>query len=76
MVQAYWNVERLIVEYEQGGAKRAAYGGAVPEDLARRLTGVRSWVRREQLAEHAAVLPDVRPIKPIKQSGCHLTTTS
>ena len=24
MVQAYWHVGRLIVEYEQGGAKRAA----------------------------------------------------
>jgi hypothetical protein len=24
MVRAYWNVGRLIVEHEQGGAKRAA----------------------------------------------------
>jgi len=38
MVQAYWNVGRLIVEHEQGGAKRAAYGEAVLEDLSRRLT--------------------------------------
>ncbi len=38
MVQAYWNVGRLIVEHEQGGAKRAAYGEAVLEDLSRHLT--------------------------------------
>ncbi len=38
MVQAYWNVGRLIVEHEQGGAKRAAYGEAILEDLSRRLT--------------------------------------
>jgi len=38
MVQAYWNVGRLIVEHEQGGAKRAAYGEAVLEELSRRLT--------------------------------------
>lgn len=38
MVQAYWNVGRLIVEHEQGGTKRAAYGETVMEDLARRLS--------------------------------------
>ena len=38
MVQAYWNVGRLIVEHEQGGAKRAAYGEAVLDELSRRLT--------------------------------------
>lgn len=38
MVQAYWQVGRLIVEHEQGGAKRAAYGEAVLEDVSRRLT--------------------------------------
>ena len=37
MVQAYWNVGRLIVEHEQGGAKRAAYGEAVLDALSRRL---------------------------------------
>ena len=37
MVQAYWNIGRLIVEHEQGGAKRAAYGEAVLDDLSRRL---------------------------------------
>ena len=37
MVQAYWHVGRLIVEHEQGGAKRAAYGGAVLDDLSQRL---------------------------------------
>jgi hypothetical protein len=38
MVQAYWQVGRLIVEHEQGGRKRAAYGEAVLEDLSLRLT--------------------------------------
>jgi len=38
MVRAYWHVGRLIVEHEQGGKKRAAYGEAVLEDLAGCLT--------------------------------------
>ncbi len=38
MVQAYWQIGRLIVEHEQGGRKRAAYGAAVLDDLSRRLT--------------------------------------
>ena len=38
MVQAYWQIGRLIVEHEQGGRKRAAYGEAVLDDLSRRLT--------------------------------------
>lgn len=38
MVQAYWQVGRLIVEYEQGGRRRAAYGEAVLEKLSTRLT--------------------------------------
>src|SRR6185369_11325043 len=38
MVQAYWHIGRLIVQHEQGGARRAAYGEAVLEELARRLT--------------------------------------
>jgi hypothetical protein len=37
MIQAYWQVGRLIVEHEQGGAKRAAYGEAVLEALSKRL---------------------------------------
>jgi predicted nuclease of restriction endonuclease-like (RecB) superfamily len=38
MVQAYWHVGRLIVEHEQGGLKRAAYGEAVLDDVSQRLT--------------------------------------
>ncbi len=38
MVRAYWNVGRLIVEHEQGGRKRAAYGEAMLDDLSQRLT--------------------------------------
>ena len=38
MVQAYWQIGRLIVEDEQGGEKRAMYGKGVLSDLSRRLT--------------------------------------
>lgn len=38
MVQAYWQIGRLIVEDEQGGEKRAAYGKAVLPKLATRLS--------------------------------------
>ena len=38
MVAAYWQVGRLIVKHEQGGRRRAAYGEAVLEDLAQKLT--------------------------------------
>ena len=38
MVEAYWQVGRLIVEHEQGGRRRAAYGEAVLDDLSGRLT--------------------------------------
>src|SRR3989338_1218573 len=38
MVEAYWNVGRLIVEKEQVGKKRAAYGEAVLADISSRLT--------------------------------------
>ncbi len=38
MVQAYWQIGRLIVEDEQGGEKRAEYGKRVLPELAERLT--------------------------------------
>ncbi len=38
MVEAYWNVGRLIVEHEQGGRTRAAYGQAVLAGLSGRLS--------------------------------------
>lgn len=38
MVQAYWQIGRLIVEAEQGGEKRAEYGKQVLQELSRRLT--------------------------------------
>lgn len=38
MVHAYWHVGRLIVEHEQGGRKRAAYGETVLANLSLRLT--------------------------------------
>jgi predicted nuclease of restriction endonuclease-like (RecB) superfamily len=38
MVQTYWHIGRLIVEDEQGGQKRAAYGKQVLAGLSKRLT--------------------------------------
>jgi predicted nuclease of restriction endonuclease-like (RecB) superfamily len=38
MVQTYWHVGRMIVEDEQGGQKRAAYGKKVLPELARKLS--------------------------------------
>ena len=38
MVLAYWHVGRLIVEHEQAGAARAAYGARLLPALAERLT--------------------------------------
>ena len=38
MVVASWLIGREIIEHEQGGRKRAAYGGAVLEELSGRLT--------------------------------------
>jgi predicted nuclease of restriction endonuclease-like (RecB) superfamily len=38
MVQTYWHIGRMIVEDEQGGGKRAAYGKQVLAELAKRLT--------------------------------------
>lgn len=37
MVQTYWQIGQKIVEDEQGGHKRAAYGKQVLQELARRL---------------------------------------
>jgi predicted nuclease of restriction endonuclease-like (RecB) superfamily len=39
MVEAYWNVGRMIVEEEQQGQKRAGYGDALIRGLSERLTG-------------------------------------
>ena len=38
MVQAYWQIGRIIVEHEQNGNTRAEYGKATLEELSRRLT--------------------------------------
>lgn len=38
MVKAYWNVGRMIVEEEQHGKERAAYGTNLLKDLSSRLT--------------------------------------
>lgn len=39
MVEAYWNVGRLIVEEEQQGSKRAGYGDYLIVNLSKKLTG-------------------------------------
>lgn len=39
MVEAYWNVGRMIVEEEQQGQKRAEYGSHLLRELSARLTG-------------------------------------
>ena len=39
MVQAYWNVGRLIVEQEQQGQERAEYGEALVKELSIKLAG-------------------------------------
>ena len=38
MVQTYWHIGRMMVEDEQGGQKRAAYGKQVLPELAKRLS--------------------------------------
>ncbi len=38
MVEAYWNIGRLIVEEEQKGKKRAGYGEKILENLSMRLS--------------------------------------
>ncbi|MFH1962469.1 MAG: DUF1016 N-terminal domain-containing protein, partial [bacterium] len=38
MVEAYWNVGKLIVEDEQKGTKKAEYGKKVLENLSLRLS--------------------------------------
>ena len=38
MIETYWNIGRIIVEEEQNGASRAAYGEKLLERLAEQLT--------------------------------------
>lgn len=38
MVQAYWQVGKLIVEHEQGGQDRAVYGAKTLQGLAQKLS--------------------------------------
>lgn len=38
MIELYWQIGRLIVEHEQGGAARAQYGKGVIGELSQRLT--------------------------------------
>lgn len=58
MVQAYWQVGRLIVEHEQKGRRRAGYGEAVIATLAERLArDMGTRFRPTQSAVHAQLLP-------------------
>ena len=38
MVQAYWQIGRIIVEHEQNGSLRAEYGKGVLQQLSNQLT--------------------------------------
>lgn len=38
MVQAYWQIGRIIVEHEQGGEEKATYGKYLIKELSERLT--------------------------------------
>ncbi len=38
MVQAYWQIGRIIVEHEQNGNARAGYGKSVLQELSSHLT--------------------------------------
>ena len=38
LLESYWNIGKLIVEYEQEGQRKAAYGKSLLENLARQLT--------------------------------------
>lgn len=38
MVEAYWNVGKMIVENEQNGNKQSEYGGYLIKFLSKRLT--------------------------------------
>jgi len=38
MVEAYWNIGKMIVEHEQQGSSRAEYGASLIVNLSRRLT--------------------------------------
>jgi hypothetical protein len=57
MVQAYWQVGRLIVEHEQAGQARAAYGAQVLAQLAERLTAELGRLLAGQPAQLQAVPP-------------------
>lgn len=39
IVQTYWNIGHIIVEYEQEGNERAEYGKRLMKALSKRLTG-------------------------------------
>ena len=39
MVEAYWNIGKLIIEGEQKGKQKADYGAYLLKDLSDRLTG-------------------------------------
>jgi len=80
MVQAYWHVGRLIVEHEQGGAKRAAYGEAVLDDLSRRLmaefgrgfdvTNLRKMRQFYRMFEIRDAVRLVSSVEPIRHTPC------
>jgi hypothetical protein len=68
MVEAYWNVGRMIVEEEQQGKERAEYGAALIKNLSVRLSEeFGKGVHETKCLANSAVLPHFsvrRPAKP------------
>ncbi len=58
MVEAYWQIGRLIVEEEQQGKSRAEYGTRLIETLAERLVKEFGGVREAEFAVLSTILPD------------------
>ena len=67
MVQAYWNIGRIIVEHEQNGSLRAEYGKGVLQHLSERLSdefGKGFDVRNlQQMKKFYAMFPNTNALR-------------
>ena len=60
MVDAYWEVGRVIVEEEQAGKQRAGYGKRRPGRTLRAAPGgIRQGLRPVQPPQHAGIFRDL-----------------
>lgn len=73
MVQAYWQIGRIIVEYEQNGSLRAEYGKGILQDVSERLQaefGTGYSVRNlQQMKKFYVMFPNANALRS------HLTWT-